>query len=487
MGAGAPLSFVGRAVVSDGDHPNVAERAVNVAQPDIVPADTVALIPEAHATAIAITPDIAAVDTEAQPVAVTPPPEVEVMKKREPVVMRVRSITAETSPSGIVSPMENVSPQPIGATVNLRSMSIPKKPNKVSIKVESATPPSVTHMDPTIVKPSEPDHWDTLILGGTPDERSPLQHKNIIEGNRVTLSPYHPIVTSLDPNDHFDPAPLMPTLQAKSPSVNVSETRADKIKVVAQDIAPEIQKEIPIPETPQLKAEVLEPIQKPPLVSRIIIPIAPSSTLPPAVLSPVTVEPEPKALPALSIAPTVQAPIMVTQTEVLSKVLPPALRTYAPLVAKTQQSILTASNVLPMKQEEQHLSMGEPHPLMKHVGFNALFGVVLIGVGSLLFMGLNTTAHNALSALNNTGYYLASVGVAKGVQAIPDTTDESSSLAKKKFDLPFSDEVKLTPGADDHSILVRPIFKNSLGATYEYKIIPVASSTTAADNGSSVA
>jgi hypothetical protein len=76
----------------------------------------------------------------------------------------------------------------------------------------------------------------------------------------------------------------------------------------------------------------------------------------------------------------------------------------------------------------------------------------------------------------NTAEYVAGVGAISGNLSepkvgIPD--DEETALQKgERAMLPFSNEVTATSGDRENSIIIRPVFEDGPGKSYEYILVP---------------
>jgi hypothetical protein len=76
----------------------------------------------------------------------------------------------------------------------------------------------------------------------------------------------------------------------------------------------------------------------------------------------------------------------------------------------------------------------------------------------------------------NTAEYVAGVGAAGGnlpeSQAGVPNDDRAALQNGERAMLPFSNEVTATSGERENSIIIRPVFENGPGKSYEYILVP---------------
>ena len=108
------------------------------------------------------------------------------------------------------------------------------------------------------------------------------------------------------------------------------------------------------------------------------------------------------------------------------------------------------------------MSIREEHPLIKSVGLNLAFAIVIVGSSFVLLNSVFTNLGKRLSDLNNAAY-VASVGSVEmdgATASIPDSPKDVKELS-----LPFSDEVLVSPGSKTNSVIVQPVFKTGPGGS----------------------
>ncbi len=181
-------------------------------------------------------------------------------------------------------------------------------------------------------------------------------------------------------------------------------------------------------------------------------PLSPSNTAAPVSLiatAPHVSLPLPSALPLLTATPELNLPPVKTEIPV------------------------RAASVLPMATEEHHLTPYETHPLMKSAGFNMVFAALLIASS---FVMLGGRVLENIGGKLNTAEYVAGVGAAGGnlpeSQAGVPNDDRAALQNGERAMLPFSNEVTATSGERENSIIIRPVFENGPGKSYEYILVP---------------
>src|SRR3989344_4728760 len=287
------------------------------------------------------------------------------------------------------------------------------------------------------------DEWDTMLLGGhidAPVSAPAMSVETPVPAETTTpRSPYHPIQTSVEASVHHEDLPLFPFLSglpAASSASPVIDAPHSAIPDLGDDkrVVVFLPGKYPHMTTPQ-KVVAVSPERSSPH-PMLVVPQAPRS--------------RPSVLPAPS------APLSV----VSSARTVPSIRVMAHDLSKVAVT-------LPMTGEEHHLILREKYPLLKSVGFNVAFALFLIGAGMLSFGGWMENT----PVVSNSVSYVAGVGAAMGQLTAVHTVEEVTTVSSDPNTvLPFSDEITVATGADAHSIVVQPIFRDSAGSAYEYSI-----------------
>lgn len=270
------------------------------------------------------------------------------------------------------------------------------------------------------------DEWDAMLLGGHAEIPAPaVSTETPMPDEATARSPYHPIQTSVDARVHHEDLPLFPVLSAlaaASPSTRpVVDTPHSAIPDLGENKRVVVFLPGKYPHMTVPKKAVAHPAE----------PSSPSPVLP-APVAPLSVAPRVQTVPSIRV-----------MSHDLSKV----------------------AVTLPATGGEHHLILREKYPLLKSVGFNVAFALFLIGAGMLSFGG--SIGNDPLVA--NSVSYVAGVGAAP-LEVARTTEEVVAENLDKNTVLPFSDEVTVAPGADAHSIVVQPIFRDSVGSAHEYSL-----------------
>lgn len=367
--------------------------------------------------------------------------------------------------------------------------------------------PTSHSADPTAkIRPH--DEWDHSILAAHSDiaakEEAPVAKPSPAD----VPSQYRPIVTEIDVSAHRDESPLFPELKKDGFVVSLTDqrvkntssmsgtdtqgreqhaghsfhvaidrggTNADASRyreevsvtpplVVASTVAPAEEKPV-VPETPIVATSSAAPeVTKEPKETIV------NTTAATAPLSRPKENTEPLA-PLPRYVPTPVFPVSMPVPHAPSR----AVRTSGSLpTLRVMPEVAAPQPALPMRSEEHHLSVYDPHPLTKSPTFNLVIAVLLLG--SLAF------------AVNNyypgsPEIYVAGVGAsdAPGVpggvtKAAADTTEYDlvypsvEEAANDPSVLPFSDDVVVAVGDKPETILVQPVFRDKTGIVSQYRI-----------------
>ena len=289
------------------------------------------------------------------------------------------------------------------------------------------------------------DDWDVLLLGGHPLVLEEKSAPAPVHGDIPASSLYHPIQTSIDPSAHYDPAPLFPVLNPTG-IVKLAKRETQEHLVVV------------VPKPP---VDTYGPGQR-------VIVYAPEDLLKNTKKEEIPVTPPAEksegSNPPLSIP---IPPPQVPATIIRSAGAVPSLRVMPGLPDVPLKN-------LPMNTEEHHLSAPTPHALMKKTG-SVLGLATILMISSVFFLGSVLPAiFNRLSPQNNAAVYVA--GAAAALSG-PEQNEPASSGQANELILPFSDQVVVSLGTAPNSIIVRPVFKDKTGRSYEYAIVPVATTS----------
>lgn len=281
------------------------------------------------------------------------------------------------------------------------------------------------------------DDWDTQLLGSHLPKEEEVQHVPVTKSESVaapvTRAPEH-VPTHLS----IEKAPNIPVDDFVPP-------QGQKVIVFSDSGASE--HVAPVQAVKQEVPHLLEPSIAAPVS---LIATAPHVSLP---LS--------AALPLLTATPELNLPSVKNEIPV------------------------RAAPVLPMSTEEHHLTPYETHPLMKSTGFNMVFAALLIASS---FVMLGGRVLENIGGKLNTAEYVAGVGAVGGSLpeskiGVPD--DERAALQNgERAMLPFSNEVTATSGERENSIIIRPVFEDGPGKSYEYILVPesdIVGTTTSAE------
>ncbi len=170
------------------------------------------------------------------------------------------------------------------------------------------------------------------------------------------------------------------------------------------------------------------------------------------------------------VATTVSSEVSSEMSESKAKdsTLPARAPIAIPAMRTMHQMVRDAHNdTLPVIADMHLPSVRESHPLMKSPGFNIAFAVMLVA-SPLLLGGFFVTK---FIPQGGESLQVAGVGAATEEPHFPTAVSPSPSTVV----LPFSDEVIVSKGATPNSIIVRPVFPDETGKSYEYRLVPVAS------------
>lgn len=353
--------------------------------------------------------------------------------------------------------------------------------------------------------------------------------------NKQTTSPlpsssYRPVVTSVDPTPHHDPAPLFPPLNkgekrgpivvlpkngdeentstssARRGAVHLTITKEEREPLVrpasvgapSQEIHPlddwdrllfhdakpvaehtlsagENSSAIPLAETANVHTDTVRD-QTAQTEKHSAISTSPERKIP--VSSSARHPSLPKKYSAIPVAmPIPHAPTRVVRGTEYA----PALRVMPghdilipghsmPAQYKPNSSVLASSRNLPASSSGQHLIPIEPHPLMKSTGFNVAFLVIVSTMLTLALGGVIVDrARTFLSGAPEE--YVATAGLpgltfSGGV--LEEFVEPESMVATGT--LQFSDPIVVVEDDDGRTLLVQPLFPSGAGAVEEFPL-----------------
>ena len=121
----------------------------------------------------------------------------------------------------------------------------------------------------------------------------------------------------------------------------------------------------------------------------------------------------------------------------------------------------------------QQLSAHELHPLTKSFGFNS--AMLLLAVSSFYLLG-GVISLDVGAAIANSRALVAGVGLSdpdeqRGVSAESSLSISAASNEAPNNILPFSNNIVVTEGENEDSIIVQPIFDSGAGRAYEYSVM----------------
>lgn len=402
--------------------------------------------------------------------AVLPPPPI-APRSFAPKTMRAAPIVKE----------KNIAPPPqVVNVVEKPPVSVPAPRESTPILRSEPEPVVAPTPAEPVVKASEvaakegawSDPWDELLLGGNEDILASSGTSDAIEaeGRPVALvrdeekaAPVETLpVAKEDEKVVEKPTPLPPVPDL--PAVDTARTASPAPKVK---------------EVTDVYTSVLPP--------RVDLNTVLSSVMPAAkeeakqqVATPVAAQPasgtahrgDPIQEEAKPLFPPLSrpAPLEVAHVDMVPKepmVLPeppkPALPPFPDLVPKPIQKEAQASaHPLPATRSDIHPARLEEHSLMKSAGFNAAAALVLI----LAAIGLALAKGPAIeSPKSQTATVGSALEESRGPAQEEDITAHVTEAA-------FSDQIVVTPGTDENSVVITPIFDGGSGNSLEYVLIP---------------
>ena len=395
------FSFTGRAVVSDAHHPEATPE-----KQKIVPAST----------ELAKEPVVAEV---------LPPPVTLTQKKSEPrgAPRTLHNVVHIPIAGGeIIADDEDV---PAAASLQ----DTPAAAKASALPEEQPPVETQPQTESTLAQPLPADEWDERLLGA---EAPPDKNTATLREARTTPSPYHPIVTSLDPRDHHEDLPLFPVLipKEKTPllppksfaAAIPSGEHADANHLLTHTEA----------------AAPVEAAQQAPRV-------AGGSPLFGGGDQPQSLRKATSSLPMMRVMP--QLPMMPEEHRI--------------------DQIASA-----------HLTLHSGPPMLtKSLGFNIAFMAFLALSSFWLLAGTGGTSRGDLAGMLSK--QMAAVGETFN-NMLTSTVDTGSPTHVQNHDPidvgahEFSDEVTITEGETFGTLLVQPIFKDGTGNVTEYTITPVS-------------
>ncbi len=321
------------------------------------------------------------------------------------------------------------------------------------------------------------DDWENMLFGHEKAEEKKVELAEPVRYSMADVpSPYRPIKTSVDATEHHDDGMLFPPIKLDAPNAkknDTSVTTKDGQRVIV--FSPEA---FPGHETTALLEH-----------NKIDENAKAESVVPPSkvTVTEAAAEVAPQVMPFESERASAVAPVvrMVPTKPVSNASLLP--KEPLPVMRVMPQLRVVEKNNLPMKPEEHHMLVREAHPLMKSVGFNV--AAIMIVVSSFVLAGGILTGD--LSGKLNTESYVAGVGafgatenvVRVGDMPLPtQTLPPVESNTKTVNMLPFSNDVVVTDGEKPNSVVVQPVFDDGVGKAYQYDIVPVDDSSTSNAN-----
>ena len=437
---GNSFSFIGRAVVSDVEpgKKNKIPEVAEVKKPEVKPIEPAVIQSEKKEVTVVKKEEVRAEEKEDEA-----PDEAKEIKIKTPFAELPPAVTAAAGSVHVMIQPDNSDDDGMVA----RTISAVPGQKVEHLQIMNADAPAITvPRAPTKVK-IVGDNWDHMLLGGegkeeekTPEVAAVTPVMNDAKPSE-TPSTYRPVETSLDREAHNDPVPLFPVIEKKGAAFVVST----------------------IPHAGAVTAVPLAPITAP--QRTVVFSPAPFDTAPAGISLPSSVVMN-------SRIATVDS-VLAAQTGAVAPSVPmkQEISTLAPIVPKRTAPTLST---IPMHEEEHHLSIYEPHPLIKSTGFNATFAVMLIAA-SFLLLG-DTYLKNAVGSVRPAST-VAAVGAALGGSALA-TTSAPSSEAERDTNtggvLPFSNDIVATSGTEANTVIVQPMFPGGAGKAYEFVVVPIS-------------
>lgn len=457
------LAFVGRAVVSDPEHPG-QDIAPKMSTPHAFVERQITMdedLPKEAVKEVAVSAPEAEIKKAASAeIKIAPVPAAETVTQTPQAIHH--SVHIPISPSSVEKPEVETQPE----TTPHAAIHIPIAPDKQARIIIPERP--VEEAKKAALKA---DDWNSMLFGQEKVEEVKVETVEPAVLSKADVpSPYRPIKTSIDATEHHDDGMLFPPMKLDTLNTPQGDTSAvpqagQKVVVFAPESFPghsmqahvdkSVEEKLITTPAEQMEAKAMEGIIRanPTIAQLAKIPKSDFSS---------------GRTPGMPMKPATNSSLLPKEPLPLMRVMP--------------QLPSDEKHALPMKAEEHHMLVHEAHPLMKSVGFNA--AAVLIVVSSFALAGGMLTGD--LGNKLNTASYVAGVGAAFSgdsgspegdtplpTQALPPTENTNSVNM-----LPFSNDVVVTDGNKPNSVLVQPVFDDGAGKTYQFDIVPTDTSTT---------
>ncbi len=457
------LAFVGRAVVSDPEHPG-QDISLQLSTPHAYVERQITMDEDLpHEEVKQVEVGVAKQEIKKEVPAeinITPTSTAEIASTLNAIY---HSVHIPISPSSIEKPRDEYQAETTPHAV----MHIPIAPDKQArIIIPERS------IEDTKKAALKADDWDNMLFGQDKTVETKVELAENVRPSKADMpSPYRPIKTSVDASEHHDDGMLFPPTKLgafDSQKNDRSATPRDGQRVMV--FAPEA-----FPGHATAAAHEHNKIEGN-VTAQSVVPTSVEPTLPPMVLS------TKSQLSAIANSPMVPIVPMrpVSKVSLLPKEPLPIMRVMPQLPMEDKKN-------LPMKSQEHHMLMHEAHPLMKSVGFNV--AAVILAASSLVLVGGVLTGD--IGGKLNTASYVAGVGQAFGatntivpandVPLPTQTLPPVDSNTKTVNMLPFSNDVVVTDGEKPNSIVVKPVFDDGAGKAYQYDIVPTDDSASSSN------
>ena len=425
--------------------------------------------------------------------------------KKGAVALPEQEIKNEAPAEITVAPdplIETVAPTPHAIHHSVHVPIAPSSVNKPQLRTEVEVSNTVTHIPVAPYKyarniiPERPieeakkaalktektdkaDDWDNMLFGENKNVEAKVELAEPTRPSKADVpSPYRPIKTSIDATPHHDDGMLFPPIKLSTLDNQKNDARqtpllSQKVMVFAPEAFPGYAPAQALEDNKRESNSTLEAI-------------APQSE---AAVTEVIVSPSPQIMPITSEiarANLFVIPMVPVKSASNAPLLP---KQPLPMMRAMPQLPIEEKKNLPMKLQEHHMLAHEAHPLTKSVGFNVAM-VTLVASSFVLAGGVLT---GDLGSKLNTASYVAGVGQAfRAIPTIVPVNDEplpTQTLpsvdpnTKTVNMLPFSNDVVVTDGDKPNSVVVQPVFDDGAGKAYQYDIIPEGDSASTSKIG----